>query len=169
MFLRHIAGSSCSSEVRRSGCEGSRKVNIYLRQAPSMVHRRQASCLTPPVHSQGCLQSQSTTRDHETLPTISATLTTRTLHVHLRLLVFAVLLLGLPTLCRAGQDWPGSYSMARVYADVNQQMPRAYWDYDSVNISWGVLENYEVVRKIGARALRPADCGLQRHHELIPR
>lgn len=40
-------------------------------------------------------------------------------------------------------------SMARVYADVNQQMPRAYWDYDSVNISWGVLENYEVVRKIG--------------------
>ena len=39
--------------------------------------------------------------------------------------------------------------MARVYADVNQQMPRAYWDYDSVNISWGVLENYEVVRKIG--------------------
>ena len=41
--------------------------------------------------------------------------------------------------------------MARVYADVNQQMPRAYWDYDSVNISWGVLENYEVVRKIGKR------------------
>ena len=40
-------------------------------------------------------------------------------------------------------------AMARVYADVNQQMPRAYWDYDSVNISWGVLENYEVVRKIG--------------------
>lgn len=39
--------------------------------------------------------------------------------------------------------------MARVYGDVNQQMPRAYWDYDSVNISWGVLENYEVVRKIG--------------------
>ena len=39
--------------------------------------------------------------------------------------------------------------MARVYADVNQQMPRSYWDYDGVNISWGVLENYEVVRKIG--------------------
>ncbi|PKS09847.1 hypothetical protein jhhlp_004470 [Lomentospora prolificans] len=38
--------------------------------------------------------------------------------------------------------------MARVYADVNQNMPRSYWDYDSVNISWGVLENYEVVRKI---------------------
>lgn len=42
--------------------------------------------------------------------------------------------------------------MARVYADVNQQMPRAYWDYDSVNITWGVLENYEVVRKIGAKS-----------------
>jgi hypothetical protein len=39
--------------------------------------------------------------------------------------------------------------MSRVYADVNQQMPRSYWDYDSVNITWGVLENYEVVRKIG--------------------
>ncbi|TKX27284.1 casein kinase II subunit alpha [Elsinoe australis] len=40
-------------------------------------------------------------------------------------------------------------SVARVYADINQNMPRSYWDYDSVNISWGVLENYEVVRKIG--------------------
>ncbi|KAH9879096.1 hypothetical protein J1614_002531 [Plenodomus biglobosus] len=40
-------------------------------------------------------------------------------------------------------------SLARVYADVNANMPRSYWDYDSVNISWGVLENYEVVRKIG--------------------
>jgi hypothetical protein len=39
--------------------------------------------------------------------------------------------------------------MARVYADVNANMPRSYWDYDSVNISWGALENYEVVRKIG--------------------
>ncbi|KIN03145.1 hypothetical protein OIDMADRAFT_40784 [Oidiodendron maius Zn] len=39
--------------------------------------------------------------------------------------------------------------MARIYADVNQQMPQAYWDYDSVSIPWGVLENYEVLRKIG--------------------
>ena len=44
---------------------------------------------------------------------------------------------------------PDSISMARVYADVNANMPRSYWDYDSVNIQWGVLENYEVVRKIG--------------------
>jgi casein kinase II subunit alpha len=48
--------------------------------------------------------------------------------------------------------------MARVYADVNQQMPRAYWDYDSVNISWGVLENYEVVRKIGESSHSPTSC-----------
>lgn len=39
--------------------------------------------------------------------------------------------------------------MARVYADVNANMPRSYWDYDSVNIAWGALESYEVVRKIG--------------------
>jgi hypothetical protein len=45
--------------------------------------------------------------------------------------------------------------MARVYADVNAQMPRAYWDYDSVNISWGILENYEVVRKIGPSSHQP--------------
>lgn len=37
----------------------------------------------------------------------------------------------------------------RVRVQVNQRMPRSYWDYDSVNIQWGVLENYEVVRKIG--------------------
>jgi casein kinase II subunit alpha len=43
----------------------------------------------------------------------------------------------------------GATSIARVYPDVNANMPRSYWDYDSVNISWGVLENYEVVRKIG--------------------
>ncbi len=48
-----------------------------------------------------------------------------------------------------GKERHEASAMARVYADVNQQMPRAYWDYDSVNISWGVLENYEVVRKIG--------------------
>ena len=40
-------------------------------------------------------------------------------------------------------------SIARVYADVNSRMPRSYWDYDGVNIGWGVLNNYEVVRKIG--------------------
>jgi len=50
--------------------------------------------------------------------------------------------------CFPRLDWR-PVKMARVYADVNAQLPRSYWDYDSVNISWGVLENYEVVRKIG--------------------
>lgn len=48
--------------------------------------------------------------------------------------------------------------MARVYADVNQHMPKSYWEYDSVNITWGVLENYEVVRKIGMRSAKKKGC-----------
>ena len=56
-------------------------------------------------------------------------------------------------------------SVARVYADVNQQMPRSYWDYDSVNIGWGVLENYEVVRKIG-QSLRPVGASEHRLTDL---
>ena len=55
-----------------------------------------------------------------------------------------------------------SPSIARVYADVNQNMPRSYWDYDSVNISWGVLENYEVVRKIGAHSIPTHSVGALR-------
>ncbi|KAH0563127.1 hypothetical protein GP486_002309 [Trichoglossum hirsutum] len=42
--------------------------------------------------------------------------------------------------------------MARVYANANQQQPKSYWDYESAKISWGVLENYEVIRKIGETA-----------------
>ena len=68
-------------------------------------------------------------------------------------LVFWLLLLHL--FCASRSPRPPPPSMARVYADVNQHMPRAYWDYDSVNISWGVLENYEVVRKIGAPMMLP--------------
>lgn len=61
--------------------------------------------------------------------------------------------------------------MARVYADVNQQMPRSYWDYDSVNITWGVLENYEVVRKIGKEPQKKPPCDrklLVKYHLLTP-
>lgn len=46
-------------------------------------------------------------------------------------------------------DYVHPLFMSRVYADVNQRMPRSYWDYDAVNIQWGSLESYEVVRKIG--------------------
>ena len=55
--------------------------------------------------------------------------------------------------------------MARVYADVNEHMPKAYWEYDSVNITWGVLENYEVVRKIGRSDRR----SILRHSHTNPR
>ncbi|TPX37516.1 hypothetical protein SmJEL517_g00549 [Synchytrium microbalum] len=40
-------------------------------------------------------------------------------------------------------------SVARVYANVNQEQPRDYWDYDTLNILWGGQENYEIVRKVG--------------------
>nr|XP_028962677.1 casein kinase II subunit alpha-2-like isoform X1 [Malus domestica]XP_028962678.1 casein kinase II subunit alpha-2-like isoform X1 [Malus domestica] len=40
-------------------------------------------------------------------------------------------------------------SRARVYADVNVQRPRDYWDYESVTLQWGEQDDYEVVRKIG--------------------
>jgi casein kinase II subunit alpha len=39
-------------------------------------------------------------------------------------------------------------SVARIYANVNQEQPREYWDYDELNIVWS-QENYEIVRKVG--------------------
>ncbi|KAJ1906745.1 Casein kinase II subunit alpha [Tieghemiomyces parasiticus] len=40
-------------------------------------------------------------------------------------------------------------SVARVYADANQQQPREYWDYDELQVSWGEQDRYEIIRKIG--------------------
>merc|ERR1712232_674131 len=40
-------------------------------------------------------------------------------------------------------------SRARVYADVNQHRPREYWNYDSLVVSWGCQDDYEIVRKVG--------------------
>lgn len=41
-------------------------------------------------------------------------------------------------------------SRARVYADVNVNQPREYWDYENlVRVTWGDQEDYEVVRKVG--------------------
>jgi casein kinase II subunit alpha len=37
----------------------------------------------------------------------------------------------------------------RVFADVNVHRPREYWDYESLTVTWGDQEEYEVVRKIG--------------------
>jgi len=43
----------------------------------------------------------------------------------------------------------GVKNKARVYADVNLHRPREYWNYESNNINWGFLDDYEIVRKVG--------------------
>ncbi|KAJ3087262.1 Casein kinase II subunit alpha [Quaeritorhiza haematococci] len=40
-------------------------------------------------------------------------------------------------------------SVARTYANVNQENPREYWDYDNFVIPWNGQDNYEIVRKVG--------------------
>ncbi|VDN00799.1 unnamed protein product [Thelazia callipaeda] len=40
-------------------------------------------------------------------------------------------------------------SRAGVYAEVNQQKPREYWDYEFHMIEWGDINEYELVRKLG--------------------
>src|SRR4051794_36463769 len=34
-------------------------------------------------------------------------------------------------------------SVARQYTYVNQNMPKDYWDYDTLQVQWGVQDNYE--------------------------
>jgi casein kinase II subunit alpha len=40
-------------------------------------------------------------------------------------------------------------SKSKVYAEVNPQKPREYWDYESHVIEWGDIERYQLVRKLG--------------------
>ena len=40
-------------------------------------------------------------------------------------------------------------SRARWHHDINLQRPREYWDYESLQVTWGEQDNYEVVRKVG--------------------
>ncbi|KAG2217170.1 hypothetical protein INT45_003594 [Circinella minor] len=40
-------------------------------------------------------------------------------------------------------------SIARCYADVNTKMPKSYWDYDNLQVQWGLQDNYEIIRKVG--------------------
>eukprot|EP00002_Diphylleia_rotans_P038114 TRINITY_DN8619_c0_g1_i1.p1 TRINITY_DN8619_c0_g1~~TRINITY_DN8619_c0_g1_i1.p1 ORF type:complete len:330 (+),score=73.20 TRINITY_DN8619_c0_g1_i1:229-1218(+) len=40
-------------------------------------------------------------------------------------------------------------SISRVYAGVNAQRPRSYWDYEEHVIPWGDQDDYEVIRKVG--------------------
>ncbi|VBB27340.1 unnamed protein product [Acanthocheilonema viteae] len=40
-------------------------------------------------------------------------------------------------------------SRANVYAEVNQQKPREYWDYECHMIEWGNIDDYQLIRKLG--------------------
>jgi casein kinase II subunit alpha len=40
-------------------------------------------------------------------------------------------------------------SQSRVYAEVNVERPREYWDYEALDIEWNPQDNYQVIRKIG--------------------
>ncbi|EEB06745.1 CMGC/CK2 protein kinase Cka1 [Schizosaccharomyces japonicus yFS275] len=40
-------------------------------------------------------------------------------------------------------------SIARVYAHVNEEMPREYWDYENLEEKYGYQDNYEILRKVG--------------------
>ncbi len=40
-------------------------------------------------------------------------------------------------------------SRARIYADVNFNKPREYWDYENYTINWGDQDDYQIVRKLG--------------------
>jgi casein kinase II subunit alpha len=42
-----------------------------------------------------------------------------------------------------------SMSTARVYANVNKQRQRNYWDYDNFSPQWNSPESYEVIRRLG--------------------
>ena len=52
---------------------------------------------------------------------------------------------------------PGSYmqqsttnmSVSSIYADVNQEMPREYWDYENFVPEWHSQDDYEIIRKLG--------------------
>nr|CAA52331.1 casein kinase II alpha subunit [Schizosaccharomyces pombe] len=40
-------------------------------------------------------------------------------------------------------------SVSRVYAHVNEEMPREYWDYENMQEVFGYQDNYEIIRKVG--------------------
>ena len=59
-----------------------------------------------------------------------------------------------PTHTRRGADQvrnktPETVSKARVYRDVCVDRPRDYSDYESLVVSWGDQDDYEVIRKVG--------------------
>ncbi|KAJ3250951.1 Casein kinase II subunit alpha [Boothiomyces macroporosus] len=42
-----------------------------------------------------------------------------------------------------------SKSVARLYANINQEMDQSYWDYDNVELIYKGQDNYEIIRKVG--------------------
>ncbi|KAM9575409.1 LOW QUALITY PROTEIN: casein kinase II subunit alpha-like [Guaruba guarouba] len=42
-------------------------------------------------------------------------------------------------------------SRARVYAEVNTQRPREYWDYESHVVEWGNQDDFQLVRKLAGK------------------
>jgi casein kinase II subunit alpha len=40
-------------------------------------------------------------------------------------------------------------SKARTYAEINDEKPREYWDYEALAVEWGEQEEYSVVKKVG--------------------
>ena len=50
-------------------------------------------------------------------------------------------------------------SEARVYPNVNDSFGKAWWDYDGLMVSWGLQDNYEVVRKVGRGKVSRAEIG----------
>ncbi|CAE6432467.1 unnamed protein product [Rhizoctonia solani] len=44
---------------------------------------------------------------------------------------------------------PPRRSTSRVYANVNERLGPAWWDYDNLAVQWGTQDHYEIVRKVG--------------------
>eukprot|EP00792_Barthelona_sp_PAP020_P007779 TRINITY_DN3163_c0_g3_i1.p1 TRINITY_DN3163_c0_g3~~TRINITY_DN3163_c0_g3_i1.p1 ORF type:complete len:340 (-),score=74.76 TRINITY_DN3163_c0_g3_i1:10-1029(-) len=40
-------------------------------------------------------------------------------------------------------------SKAKVFANVNENMPESYWDYENYQLTWGNQDRYEIIKKIG--------------------
>jgi len=50
---------------------------------------------------------------------------------------------------RSSHRGPEVPSRARYFVDVNSNMHRSYWDYNSYEIKWGTPDDYAILKKIG--------------------
>ncbi|KAH3667844.1 hypothetical protein WICMUC_005244 [Wickerhamomyces mucosus] len=44
---------------------------------------------------------------------------------------------------------PAEPSVSKVYADVNNNKPKSWWDYETVQVQWQNPEHYEIIKKLG--------------------